>query len=71
MFNSEGMHVLDVQAGLRKLMITVETDAEATGCRSCAVVATGLGRPAGHRGRCTVLRRAGVAGLVQASVALR
>ncbi len=44
MFNSAGMHVLDVQRGHRKLVITVETDAGVTGCRSCGVVATGHGR---------------------------
>jgi transposase len=38
------MHVLDVQTGHRKLMITVETDADQTGCRVCGVVATGHGR---------------------------
>jgi len=44
MFNSDGMHVLDVRRGHRKLVITVETASEATGCRSCGVVATGHGR---------------------------
>jgi len=44
MFNSAGMHVLDVQAGHRRLVITVETDAEQAGCRRCGVVATGHGR---------------------------
>lgn len=29
MFNSDGMHVLDVQCGHRKLVITFETNAEA------------------------------------------
>jgi transposase len=46
MFNSGGMHVLDVQRGHRRLVITVETDADAAGCRSCGVVATGHGRRA-------------------------
>lgn len=44
MFNRDGMHVLDVQQGDRRLVITVETDAEVTGCASCGVVATGHGR---------------------------
>jgi transposase len=44
MFNSDGMHVLDVRRGHRKLVITVETDAEVTGCRRCGVLATGHGR---------------------------
>ncbi len=44
MFNSDGMHVLDVRRGHRRLVITVETDAEVTGCRGCGVVATGHGR---------------------------
>jgi len=44
MFNSAGMHVVDVQSGHRKLVITVETDAEQTGCRVCGVVAIGHGR---------------------------
>jgi hypothetical protein len=35
MFNCDGMHVLDVQRGHRKLVITVETDAAITGL--CAV----------------------------------
>jgi transposase len=44
MFNADGMHVLEVQRGHRKLVITVETDAEVTGCRRCGVVAVGHGR---------------------------
>lgn len=44
MFNSDGMHVLDVQQGHRKLVITVETDADTTGCPSCGVVPIGHGR---------------------------
>lgn len=44
MFNSAGMHVLDVRQGHRKLVITVETDADASGCRGGGVVATGHGR---------------------------
>lgn len=44
MFNSDGMHVLEVQRGHRKLVITVETDAEVTGCPGCGVLATGHGR---------------------------
>jgi transposase len=44
MFNSAGMHVLDVQAGHRKLVVTVESDADTAGCRSCGVLATGHGR---------------------------
>ncbi len=44
MFNVDGMHVLDVRHGHRKLVITVETDAEVTGCRCCGVVAVGHGR---------------------------
>ena len=44
MFNSDGMHVLDVQQDHRKLVITVETDADLTGCPSCGVVPIGHGR---------------------------
>jgi transposase len=44
MFNCDGMHVLDVQRGHRKLVVTVETDADTTGCASCGVVAVGHGR---------------------------
>jgi transposase len=44
MFNSDGMHVLDVRRGLRKLVISVETDADVTGCPACGVVAVGHGR---------------------------
>jgi transposase len=44
MFNSDGMHVLDVRRGHRKLVITVETDADVTGCPCCGVVAVGHGR---------------------------
>lgn len=44
MFNSDGKHVLDVQRGHRKLVITVEADAVATGCPVCGVVLTGHGR---------------------------
>jgi transposase len=44
MFNADGMHVLDVRRGHRKLVITVETDAGATGCPRCGVLATGHGR---------------------------
>jgi transposase len=44
MFNSDGMHVLDVQQGHRTLVITVETDAEVTGCPACGVVPIGHGR---------------------------
>jgi transposase len=44
MFNADGMHVLDVRRGHRKLVITVETDAEATGCPQCGVLAIGHGR---------------------------
>jgi len=44
MFNSDGMHVLDVQQGHRRLVITVETDAEVTGCPVCGVVPIGHGR---------------------------
>jgi transposase len=44
MFNSDGMHVLDVQRGHGKVVITVETDADVTGCPSCGVVAVGHGR---------------------------
>ena len=44
MFNSDGMHVLDVQRGHRKLVITVESDAEVTGCPVCGVVPVGHGR---------------------------
>jgi transposase len=44
MFNSDGMHVLDVQRGHRKLVITVETDADVTGCPTCGVLSVGHGR---------------------------
>jgi len=44
MFNSDGMHVLDVRSGHLKLMITVETDADVTGCPAC-------GRPGTNRRR--------------------
>lgn len=44
LFNADGVHVLDVQRGHRKLVITVETDADVTGCPSCGVVAVGHGR---------------------------
>lgn len=44
MFNSDGMHVLDVQRGHRKLVITVETDADVTGCPVCGVLPVGHGR---------------------------
>jgi transposase len=44
MFNSDGIHVLDVQRGHRKLVITVETDAEVTGCPVCGVIPVGHGR---------------------------
>ncbi|MGH3966992.1 MAG: transposase, partial [Mycobacterium sp.] len=44
MFNADGMHVLDVQQGHRKVVITVETDVEATGCPACGVLAVGHGR---------------------------
>jgi len=33
MFNSDGLHVLDVQCGHRKLVITVETDVDTTAAR--------------------------------------
>jgi len=44
MFNAEGMHVIEVRRGHRKLVITVETDADVAGCRRCGVVAVGHGR---------------------------
>jgi transposase len=44
MLDSAGMHVLDVRRGHRKLVITVETDADQTGCPTCGVVAVGHGR---------------------------
>jgi transposase len=44
MFNADGMHVLEVRRGHRTLLITVETDAEVTGCPRCGVVAVGHGR---------------------------
>jgi transposase len=44
MFNAGGMHVLDVRRGHRKLVITVETDVETTGCPRCGVVAVRHGR---------------------------
>ncbi len=44
MFNADGMHVLDVARGHRKLVITLETDTDVAGCPSCGVLATGHGR---------------------------
>ena len=44
MFNSDGLHVLEVQCGHRKLVITVETDVDTTGCPACGVIAVGHGR---------------------------
>jgi transposase len=44
MFNADGMHVVDVRSGHRKLVITVETDADVAGCPGCGVVAIGHGR---------------------------
>jgi hypothetical protein len=41
MFNTDGMHVLDVQRGHRKLVITVETDADVTGCPTCGCCRSG------------------------------
>ncbi|MBE7190318.1 ISL3 family transposase [Jatrophihabitans endophyticus] len=38
------MHVLDVRRDHRKLVITVETGVEVTGCPQCGVLATGHGR---------------------------
>ncbi len=38
------MHVLDVQRGHRKLVITVETDSDVVGCPACGVLAAGHGR---------------------------
>lgn len=51
LFNSAGMHLLHVQQGHRKLVITVETDAEVTSCRSCGVVARPGMAGAGSRRR--------------------
>jgi transposase len=44
LFNCDRMHVLEVQRGHPKLVITLETAAEVTGCPVCGVVATGHGR---------------------------
>lgn len=44
MFNSDGMHVLDVRRDHSKLVITVETDVDTTGCPGCGVLAVGHGR---------------------------
>jgi transposase len=44
MFNSDGMHVLEVRQGHCRLVITVETDADVTGCPSCGMLAVGHGR---------------------------
>jgi len=41
---SQAMHVLDVRHGQRRLVVTVETDAEVSGCRRCGVLAVGHGR---------------------------
>lgn len=38
------MHVLDVRHGHRKVVITVETDADTAGCPGCGVLAIGHGR---------------------------
>lgn len=38
------MHVLAVERDERRLLLTVETEAVATGCRTCGVVAVGHGR---------------------------
>jgi len=44
MFNAAGMHVLDVRREGRRLVVTVETDADRAGCGGCGVVATAHGR---------------------------
>ncbi|MBO0879702.1 MAG: transposase family protein [Mycobacterium sp.] len=44
MFNADGLHVLDVRRGHRKLVITVESDADAAGCPECGVLAVRHGR---------------------------
>ena len=44
MFNADGMQVFDVRRGHRKLVITVETDSDVTGCPGCGVLATRHGR---------------------------
>jgi transposase len=44
MFNADGMHVLDVRRGHGKLVITVESGADVTGCPGCGVLAVGHGR---------------------------
>lgn len=53
LFGVPGMHVLDVSdeplgAGRRRLVLTVETDADVVGCPRCGVLAVGHGRRA-HR----------------------
>jgi len=44
MFDAAGMHVLDVRREGRRLVVTVETDADRAGCGGCEVVATAHGR---------------------------
>ena len=45
LFNLPDVHVLDVARDARnRLVVTVETDADAGGCPSCGVVAVGHGR---------------------------
>ena len=45
LFDVAGMHLLDVDRDDRgRLLLTVETDQAAMGCRSCGVVAVGHGR---------------------------
>jgi transposase len=44
MFNAAGLHVLDVRHDGQRLVVSVETDADRTGCTDCGVVATAHGR---------------------------
>jgi hypothetical protein len=43
LFDVERMHVVDVRRGHRRLVTTVETDAEVAGCSGCGVLAVGHG----------------------------
>jgi transposase len=44
----DGLHVLDVDRGAERLVITVESDADVGGCPDCGVLATGHGRRPRH-----------------------
>ncbi len=44
MFNVPGLHVVGVEHAAARLVLTVESEADATGCPSCGEVAVGHGR---------------------------